>query len=318
MKLLVIIPAFNEERTIEKVINRIPQKIVGVKKISTLIVDDGSSDKTAKIAKKHGCLVISHAANFGVGKSLQTGLERAVELKADIAVNIDADGQFDPREIPKLVKPLLDNKADVAVSNRFHKKNKIPKNMPVTKYYGNLFMTHFINFLINANFEDVSSGFRAYNKEALLNLNLSGKFTYTQEMFIDLSFKGLRIINVPVSVRYFKNRKSKVADSIVDYSLRSLKIIVKAFRDYKPMLFFLYLSLPFLSITIMTMSFLFVYYLGTGSFTPYKIVGFVGVFAFSVTILLWLTGFLADMFVRIRVNQERIIYQLKKQLHDKK
>jgi glycosyltransferase involved in cell wall biosynthesis len=314
-KLVIIIPAYNEQKTIKNVVALIPSRIAGVSKITIVVIDDGSNDKTARFAKESGCIVISHHKNMGVGSALQTGLEKALDMNTDIAVNIDADRQFNPKDIPAIIKPILGNKTDVVVADRFTTSRGLsarPRNMSPYKYYGNKAMTRLINFLAKEHYTDVSSGFRAYNKEAILNLNLSGNFTYTQEMFLNLTFKGLRIVNLPVKVKYFKNRKSKVANDILRYTLKSLKIIIRAFRNYKPLLFFFYLSIPPFILGILLLSFLLINYMNTRSFTPYKFLGFISIYSFSIMLILWIIGFLADMFIRIRANQEKIIYLLKK------
>lgn len=312
-KTVVVIPAFNEELSIGQVIESIPKTILSTK-VTVLVVDDGSSDKTVKIAKKHGATVISHRHNQGVGKAFHTGLDFVLDTKADYMINMDADGQFKAKDIPKLLKPIIEGEAEFVAANRFvTKSNKIrrPKNMPKSKYYGNLLMAKLISFLTGKSFTDVSSGFRAYSQNALLNLNLTGKFTYTQETFIDLVFKDVPIKSIPVDVLYFSDRRSKVASNLIKYTYRTFKIIIRTFRDYKPLLFFLYLSLLPLILAILTTVFFIWHYFNTSSFSPFKIVGFASLYLWSATFILWVVGFLADMFVRLRLNQEKIIYQQK-------
>lgn len=314
-KIVIFVPAFNEEATIAKVVDSIPNKILGIN-TQVLVVNDGSTDGTAEIAREHGAVVKEHSHNQGVGKAFHTGLEAALELGADYMANIDADGQFSAEDIKKLLKPVLDEDADFVAADRFTQKNgklKKPANMPTSKFYGNLLMAKLISLLAGQNFTDVSSGFRVYSKKTLLNLNLTGKFTYTQETFIDLVLKGLRIESVPVEVKYFPERKSKVANNLMKYGYRTFKIIVRTFRDYKPLLFFVYLSLAPLIIGLVTAMFFLTHYLQTGGFSPYKAVGFTSLYFLSAVFVLWTIGFLADMFVRLRINQEKIIYQQKLQ-----
>jgi len=199
---------------IASVIKKVPKKILGIK-TEVLVVNDGSKDKTEFKAKQAGAFIINHSINRGLGQTFQTGIEKAIELDADIMVNIDADGQFNPKEISKLIAPIINKEANFVASDRFYnlESNNLvkPHNMPLIKYWGNLLMANLISFLSNQKFNDVSCGFRAYDRKTLLSLNLIGKFTYTQESFLDLATKGLRIKTVPVNVKYFTDRKSRVA-----------------------------------------------------------------------------------------------------------
>lgn len=313
-KLVVLIPAFNEEKKISKVISAVPKKIKDYT-TTVLVVDDGSTDNTAEVSKKAGAMVVRNIRNSGVGKAFQTGLDKAIEMSADTMVNIDADGQFDPKEIPIMIEPIISKGYDFVVSDRFlnseTRQLEKPENMPLSKYWGNLLMAHLISFLAQQKFNDVSCGFRAYNKKAMLSLNLMGKFTYTQESFLDLAVKGLNIFTVPVTVEYFPNRKSRVANNLFYYAWKTMKIIIRSFRDYKPLLFFIYLSIMPALVGFFSGLFLIYHYLQTGQFTPYKALGFVFLYASSLTLIFWLCGFIADMFVRLRINQEKILYQLK-------
>ena len=174
-----------------------------------------------EIAKKMGVLVISHHQNYGVGMAFQSAVNYAVENKYDILVNIDGDGQFNSKEIQDIVDPICKGKADVVIGSRFISDNKI-SNIPWAKLIGNKFMSSFISRLVRKKYFDVSSGFRAYNRQSLLNFNLHATFTYTQETFIHFAVQQLRILEVPVEVKYFKNRKSRVVKNIfMDYYLHN-------------------------------------------------------------------------------------------------
>lgn len=320
MKLVVLIPAYNEAEKIGGVIQMVPKSILGILTI-VLVVDDGSKDQTVNISKKAGALVVRHQVNSGVGVTFQTGLQKALELGADYLVNIDADGQYTPRDIEKILKPILKGEAEFVTANRFKDElgnRRIPENMPRDKYYGNLLMSRLVSFLSGQKFDDVSSGFRAYSKKAMLMLELTGKFTYTQESFIDLVSKGISIKSVSVSIKYFKERKSRVAGNLFKYGIRTLKIIVKTFRDYKPFLFFLYLSVVPACISIISGIFLSYWFLTTGSFTPYKVLGFIFIYFSAFTFALWAMGFLADMFTRLRIYQEKLLFIEKSKVYGSK
>jgi len=191
LKLIILIPAFNEEVKIKEVIDKLPRNINGVDEINCVVIDDGSSDNTSNVAREAGAVIIKHAHNQGVGSAFISGIEYSLKNNADMVINIDADNQFEPDEIPKLIKPILEKQADFVSGNRFL--NGRPNNMPLIKYWGNKAMNKLISYIAGHKYNDVSCGFRAYSREALFNLNPFGKFTYTQETFLTLSFKGLRI-----------------------------------------------------------------------------------------------------------------------------
>jgi glycosyltransferase involved in cell wall biosynthesis len=320
MKLVILLPALNEELTIGAVVKSIPRQFDGISEVVVLVINDGSKDKTAELAKNAGAVVVSHKNNRGVGSAFRTGLNASLEMGADILVNIDADGQFSPIDIPLLINPILNNQADFVSGDRFSDEFgnlRKPKYMSPIKYWGNLQMASLISVLSDIKFYDVSCGFRAYSKEAMIRLNLTGKFTYTQESFLDLSYKGVEIKSVPVEVKYFPERESRVANSLIRYMLQTIKIILRVYRDYKPAQFFGILGLfPFTGGLFCSL-FVFIHFLNTQAFTPYKAVGFIGIYLVTLGILFWIVGLLADMFVRMRLNQEQILYYEKKQLFDK-
>lgn len=310
MKLLMYMPALNEQEGLGGVIEDLPKHITGIDEIEILVVDDGSTDETVKIAKEFGAEVISHGSNKGVGSAFHSAVEYALNNKVDILVSIDADRQFNSKQIPDFIQPILNDSADMVTGDRFS--TGMPENMPNIKYWGNKQMAGLISVISGKKFRDVSCGFRAYNREALLKLNLFGAFTYTQETIMDMVFKGMRVVEFPIDIKYFKERKSKVAGSIQKYTFRTLKIIIRTLRDYKPMLFFAGTGAIPLAIGLGFEIFMFIHYFLVGKFTPYKSFGFIGLGFIIFGMLLVIVGFLADMFNRVRVNQERIIYELKK------
>ena len=321
MKLVILIPALNEAASIAGVVESMPRQIEGVDKIEVLVVDDGSKDDTAQLARNAGATVISHPFNQGVGKAFNTGLAAALEMGADIMVNIDADGQFSPADIPLLIAPIVEGKADFVSGDRFRSadgKLVRPEYMSKIKFWGNQRMADLVGFVTGKRYDDVSCGFRAYSKEALMRLNLTGKFTYTQESFLDLANKGMGIKTIPVDVTYFPDRKSRVAGSILNYMFQTAKIIFRAYRDYNPLKFFGLMGLIPFVISILSGVFVLIHYFTTGAFSPYIFVAFAAVYLFTFGILLWIVGILADMFVRIRLNQEQLLYAEKKRRYDSK
>lgn len=314
MKLLIYMPALNEEEGLAEVIKYLPKKIEGIKEIKILVVDDGSTDKTAEVAKKSGAQVVSHNGNKGVGSAFQSAVQYALEHNTDILVSIDADRQFNASQIPEIIKPLLEDRADMITGNRFE--NGMPENMSKSKYWGNKQMSNLISLISGQKFRDVSCGFRAYNREALMRLNLFGSFTYTQETILDMVYKGLTVVECPVDVIYFKSRKSRVAGSILNYTFRTLKIILRTLRDYKPMLFFGGMGAVSMLIGLIFEIILFTHFFTQGEFSPYKSLGFIGLGFLIFGLLLVIVGLLADMFNRVRVNQERMLYELKRERYE--
>src|SRR5439155_16908861 len=163
MKLVVTIPALNEEKTIAQVVHGVPRRIPGIAEVEVIVVNDGSTDASADEAAAAGALVVNLHNRPGLGKVFATGFERAMRRGADIIVNIDGDGQFDPADIPRLVQPILDGEADFVTCSRFADPELWPE-MPKLKFWGNRVVTRIINWVCGAtSFYDVSFGFRAFN-----------------------------------------------------------------------------------------------------------------------------------------------------------
>jgi glycosyltransferase involved in cell wall biosynthesis len=316
MNLTIYMPALNEEEKIQNVIENLPAQLDGIDDIKYLVVDDGSTDQTAMIAENIGAVVIFHGRNRGVGAAFQSAVQYALENEADILVGIDADGQFDAKEIPLLIAPILDNKADMVIGNRFT--NGKPKNMPSIKYLGNNIIAKLIGIISGQQFQDVSCGFRAYSKETLLRMNLFGNFTYTHEAILSQIFKGMRVLEIPIFVRYDVDRKSRVASNIFSYAFQSSKIILRVLLDYRPMPFFGAMGGILFGIGTLFELFLVGYYILNSRFTPYKAFGFIGLGFIIFGLLVFLVAFIADMINRVKMNQEKIIYELKKSKYDHK
>ncbi|MCH8852935.1 MAG: glycosyltransferase family 2 protein, partial [Planctomycetes bacterium] len=184
---MIIIPALNEQATIADVVQRVPREIDGITGIEIVVIDDGSTDRTVELAREAGAEVVSHASTRGVGAAFATGVRTALEREAEIVVNMDGDGQFDPADIPKLLEPILFAGADFVSCTRFANPEFLPE-MPRIKKWGNAVMTRLINRLAwKSNFTDVSCGFRAYTRDTLLRLNLMADFPSTQETFLNLA-----------------------------------------------------------------------------------------------------------------------------------
>ena len=312
-KLVVILPALNEEKTVADVIRRIPRQIPGIGQVHVVVVDDGSTDATATLARQAGAHVVSHPSRRGVGAAFATGIETALRMGADYIVNMDADGQFNPADIPALLQPLLDGRADFATCTRFARKDLEPE-MPWVKKWGNRLMCRIINWIIwGGHFTDVSCGFRAYSRETALRLNLFGTFTYTQETFIDLAAKGIRMVEVPLKVRGVREHgKSRVASNLWRYGTNALLIILRSMRDIRPLKFFGLISLILMVLGVVSGGFVFCWWLGTGGTSPFKSVLIGSATFLIVGFLVGILALLADMLGRMRKNQEQLLVLLKR------
>ena len=312
MRLVVQIPALNEEKTIATVIGNIPKDIPGIDEILVVVVDDGSRDRTVELARSVGADVVSHPERRGVGAAFRSGIARAIDLDADIVVTIDADGQFNTEDILKLVAPIIDDEADFVTASRFADKDLIPE-MPAAKVWGNNFMARWVSRLARQRFYDVSCGFRAYSRRAYLRLVLLGDYTYTHETFLSLAFAGLRIKEIPVKVRGVREfGKSRVASNLLKYGWRTALIILKTYRDYKPLRFFSYIAGGAAALALLFFSFALWVKLTTGYFTPHKWAALVAAVLLGAALAIYLVGMVAEMLDRIRVAQDEILFRVRR------
>lgn len=311
-KLVVIVPAFNEAKTIGTVISHVPTTIPGIDSIQIIAIDDGSTDDTTLQARRSGAVVVRHEINRGVGAAFQTGIREALQHGANIIVNIDADGQFNPQDISTLIKPIQTGSAGFVTATRFADPALMP-NMPGIKIWGNRWMVRIINFITKKQFTDVSCGFRAYTREAALRLTLFGHFTYTQETFIDLAFKNIAMTEVPLRIRGEREfGTSRVAANLWRYGIKTATIIFRAARDYKPHYFFGVPGLLTLGLGVAAAVFLGNHYLQTGQTSPYRsLVQVSSVLIITGSLLLFLS-LLADMLHRNRIIAEEAVYHARK------
>ncbi len=311
-KLVVMIPAYNEESTIGSVIRSIPKKIANAGEVKVLVIDDGSRDRTVEEAKRAGAdRIVSFPMNRGLGVAFKTGIEEALKIGAEVIVNIDADGQFDSKDIAKLAQPILKGEADVVTCSRFKDRALEPK-MPFVKKFGNSLFTAIINFLTGQGFSDTQCGFRAYSREAALHMTLFGKFTYTQEVFLNLVQKGFTIKEVACNVKGERIGKSKIVKHWYSYGVKALMIIIRTVRDYRPLQFFGSIGLALFLIGSVSALVLFIRLLLFKVVSPYMWAVYADVILIVLGFLLMILALLADMSDRQRKIQEEILYRLKK------
>lgn len=316
MKLVVVSICKDEGATLGELLDKIPNEIKGITQIEKWVIDDGSTDETVAVAKQHGAQVLSDGIQKRLAFRFREALELALKRKADVLVNIDGDLQFDPADIPKLVEPIIAGKADFVAADRFIDSEtgirRQPEGMSKGKYFSNRLGSWVVGKLSGQKFADVTCGFRAYNREALFSLNINSAYTYTQESFQVMAMKKLRIQSMPVSIKYYPGRQSRVVHSFFQFLFGSALNILRAYRDYAPMKFFGGLGLIFFIPAILAMGFTAIHYLHTGVFSPYKAVGLTGLYLFTLSLLVWSLGLVADMLDRLLGNQERIIERLKR------
>ena len=226
MKVIITIPAYNEEETIGKVVRDIKQAMSKTKyKHSILVVNDGSKDKTAEMAGKQGAIVYSHPYNYGLAEAFRTEISKCLELGADIIVHTDADGQYKAEEIHKLIEPIEKKEADLVLGSRF--KGKI-EEMPWMKRMGNRAFSRVISNIIKFRVSDCQTGFRAFTKEVAQKVPIISDHTYTQEQIIRAVREKFRIKEVPI---YFAKRdgKSKLMSNPFNYASRAWINIIRIY-----------------------------------------------------------------------------------------
>jgi glycosyltransferase involved in cell wall biosynthesis len=231
-----MIPAHNEEQTISKVIRTIPRQIEGADKITAVVIDDGSTDKTAQKAKESGAYVLTHRTRQGLAQTFQHGLNFCLKHGADIIVNIDGDWQYDSAEIPKVIKPIVEGWADVVLTNR----NVLSlDHMPFGKKYGNILATAVTQHVSGFPVRDAQSGFRAFSREAALRINVRGSYTYVQETIIQAVDKKLSIVQTDCAFRKRTGGSSRLISSIWGYAKRAGSMLLRSYVRYKPLKVFL-------------------------------------------------------------------------------
>ena len=263
MKLIIQIPCYNEEDSLPVTLKALPDKINGIDEIEVLIIDDGSTDKTVEIAKNLGVKhFVSMPHNCGLAKAFVAGINKALALGADIIVNTDADNQYCADDIEKLVKPILDGDADMVIGSR--PVSKIAHFSPLKKFLQKL-GSYVMRLLSSTDIEDAPSGFRAFSRNAAIQLNVFDNYTYTLDTIIQAKAKGLQLKCVPINVNP-DLRESKLVKNIFDYVRRSMFTMVRMFIIYRPFRFFAILAgIFFTAGVVIGLRFLWFYAFGSGS-----------------------------------------------------
>ena len=262
MKLVIQIPCLNEEKSLPITLEALPKKIDGIDEIEIVIIDDGSTDRTVEVARSWGVKhIVSFPKNKGLAKAFVAGLNEALEIGADIIVNTDADNQYSANDIEKLIKPVLEKKADIVIGAR--PVADIESFSPLKKMLQKL-GSWVMRRISSTEVKDAPSGFRAFSKNAALQLNIFDSYTYTLETIIQSGAKSLTVTNVDVGVNP-ELRKSRLFKNMFVYISRSIFTMLRMFIVYRPFRFFIICALISLFIGIMLSGrFLYFYLIGDG------------------------------------------------------
>jgi len=263
MKLIVQIPCYNEEQTLPETVKDIPRKIDGIDQVEILIIDDGSTDKTVEIAKEIGVdHIVRNICNKGLARTFLAGLDASLRLGADIIVNTDGDNQYKGEDIPKLIEPILKEEADIVIGDR--QTDKVAYFSPMKKKLQKV-GSWVIRGLSETDVPDAVSGFRAFRREAAMQMNIVSPFSYTIETIIQAGKKQLAVTSVPIGTNP-KTRESRLFKSIPNFIEHSLTTMIRMYTMYQPLRVFFYIGFFFiLAGLIPSVRFLIYYFMGQGS-----------------------------------------------------
>jgi len=308
MKLIIQIACFNEEETLPETLKALPRQIDGIDEIEVLVLDDGSRDQTVEVAKAHNVHhIIRHKKNQGLARSFVAGLNKCLNLGADIIVNTDADNQYSADDIPVLIKPILEGKADMVIGTR--PISTIQEFSPFKKIMQRI-GSSLVRRVSHSDVKDAPSGFRAISRNAALKLNVFNAFTYTHETIIQMGLKNMAITSVPIRVNKV-NRPSRLYKSIFSYIGRSVIAILRMVAVYRPFRFFLSLSLLFfIGGLIFGIRYIVLMMAGSGGGHIQSVV-FAGVLI-GVGFQMLLVAFIADLLGVNRRILEEIQYRIRK------
>ena len=299
MKLIIQIPCFNEELTLPQTLADLPREIPGIDCIEWLVIDDGSTDRTVEVARALGVdHIVRHAGNKGLAMAFQTGLDACLKLGADIIVNTDADNQYPGWEIPRLIEPILQGKADMVIADR--QVRSINHFSPTKKILQSL-GSSVVQMVSDTEVPDAPCGFRALSRQTALRLNVLTRYTYTLETIVQAGKKNLAIAYIPITTGP-KTRESRLIHSTWSYIRRSGATILRLYALYEPLRTFFYVSIPFfLAGSGLILRFLYFYVThqsGVGRYVQSVVIGGT---LLILGFLIFLIGVLADL---VAVNRQ--------------
>lgn len=313
MKLIIQIPCYNEAETLEIALNDLPKQIDGIDEIEYLIIDDGCKDNTVEVAKKWGVHhIVSFARNKGLAKGFMAGIDACLRNGADIIVNTDADNQYCAADIPKLIEPILNHKADIVIGER---------PIDETEHFSWLKkkLQHFGSFVVrkasNTDIPDAPSGFRAFSREAAMRINVINDYTYTLETIVQAGRNRMAITSVPIRTNP-ELRQSRLFHSMFGYIKKSVLTIFRALMMYKPLYCFtLVAAIPSSIGLVIGIRFMVYYFLGRGSGHTQSLM-----LACTLLIIGFITfviGMLADVISANRKILEDTQYHVRKMYYER-
>ena len=289
--LVVQIPCYNEAADIAAAIVDVPGTVPGLDRVQVLVIDDGSTDGSAKIAREAGATVVSHKRNLGLARAFRTGLRRSLELGADVIVNFDADCQYVGADIPKLVAPILEGRADIVVGDR--RPHQLGHFHPIKRLLQRLGSSA-VRLLSGTEVTDAVSGFRALSAGAARTLNIVSPFSYTIEMLIQAGARGLTVVSVPVETRQVQ-RPSRLARGVAHFLARSQATMLRMYAMYRPLSTFMIAGILVTLVGLIPVGrFLYFYFLtgdGSGHVQSLVLGGVLVVVGFLILVM----GVLADL-----------------------
>lgn len=309
-KVIVMAPCYNEEETLPLVLETIPKSIAGVDSIETLIVDDGSTDRTVEVAKSHGVThIVRHVGNKGLARAFSTGIQYALEESADIIVNTDGDNQYPQQDIPKLIQPILDGEADIVIGDR--QTGKIAHFSRAKKTFQAV-GSYVVRLASDIEIPDAPSGFRAYSRDAALQLNVLSQFSYSMETIIQAGKRNIRVGHIKVETNP-KTRESRLFKSMRQHMWESGKIIIRTWAMYEALKIFLFAGGAFVVVGLVGVArFLYFYFATAGGPTGHTqslvISGALLVVGFQIVLI----GLLADLVAINRKLMEDALYRIRK------
>lgn len=308
MNLIIQIPCWNEAQTLPATLSALPRQIEGIDCIQVLVIDDGSTDGTAQAAASCGVdHVIRFSSHQGLARGFAAGLDACLRLGADIIVNTDADGQYPGADIPRLVAPILAREADLVIGDRGV--TSVQHFSSVKRWLQGL-GSKVVSILSGIDIQDATSGFRAYSREAALQMNILSDFTYTLETIIQSGKKPITVVSVPSSSNP-PTRPSRLFSGVGQYLRRQIPAILRLYLLYQPLRTFTLVSLLFIVPgALLGVRFLASFVLGTGAGYIQSLIlaAILTIVGFQVLIL----GLVADLLAANRRLLEDTLYRVRK------
>jgi glycosyltransferase involved in cell wall biosynthesis len=302
--LIIQVPCYNEADSLPATLKELPRQVPGFDRVQWLVIDDGSTDGTAEVARAHGAdYVVRHTRNRGLARAFMTGLDASLALGADVIVNTDADNQYDAADIPTLVQPIVDGKAEIVVGAR--PIGSIAHFSPLKRLLQRL-GSWSVRVVSMTDIPDAPSGFRAFSREAARRLYVFSDYTYTLETIIQAGQKNMAITSVPVHVNV-EIRPSRLITSMPAYLRRSIVTIVRIFVIYKPFRFFMAIGMVVFGLGLLVaLRFVYFYAIGEGAGHVQSVI--LGGLLLGMGFQTMLVAFIADLLGANRKLLEEVRY----------